>query len=137
MSATVQSVASQIRRRLPGEAVRNGKGEVDFRKGRIIYSSPRIQYAEMDHPSFKLIWMAGSTFMYFCRNCQWTVWEEEIQIFRAEAVKRGLPGLPPRTCPFCCQELDPVQPGDKVRLHYRYDARALTNGNWWAERWDW
>lgn len=132
MSTEPQSIASQIRRRLPGKAVLDSKGNVDFRRGRIIYSSPRIQYVEADHPIHKLVFLVGSTYMYWCPACTCTVWEQELHIFRDAG---GV--LPPGHCPFCCGPLRRVQPGDKVRLHYRYDHRALSHGDWWAERWNW
>jgi hypothetical protein len=121
-----ESLISTVKRRLPGVAARNLTDEkILFLKGRIIYASHRIQWCETESKFHRLVALLGATFIYFCKNCQCTVFEQEVTL-------RGS-----RDCPFCGGPIDYCRPGDKVRLHYRYDPKALTEGNWWGERWDW
>jgi hypothetical protein len=113
----------QTKRSLPGVAQRNWLGKVEFRKGVVIYASPRIQYVEADDRRNKLIYLVGETFIYWCFRCEVTVWEKEAM------ASAGY-------CPFCKSNLYIVSEGEKVRLHYRHAADASWS-SWWAEKYDW
>jgi hypothetical protein len=110
-------------RTLPGVAQRNSLGKIEFRKGTVIYASPRIQHVEMDDKRWPLVQLIGETFIYWCFRCATTVWEKEAM---------ALNGF----CPFCGGSLYIVGPDDKVRLHYRH-AEDASWASWWAEKYDW
>jgi hypothetical protein len=119
------SIAPQIRRKLPGKATLNPRGEITFMRGYVTYASPRVQWVETDSKEYRLVALIGETYIYWCPRCSCTVWEQELMMLGA------------RTCPFCAGTLQNVLRGDKIRLHYRYDPKALSWGNWWGERWEW
>lgn len=119
------SAASQgVIRRLPGRAQRNRLDQIEFRKGYVIFASPRVQYVETDAKAHRLVYLIGDTFIYWCFKCQCTVWEKEV-------TQQG-----GRHCPFCRGPIFIISEGEKVRLHYRY-AHDSTWASWWAEKWDW
>jgi len=78
--------------------------------------------------------LIADTYVYWCPACQLTVWEQELNAFmpmRSGSVER-------QHCPFCTGRISPLQPGDKIRAHFRFSAKDGDFwGSWWAEKWDW
>ena len=59
--------------RWPGFAIRNGKGDIDFRKGRVIAVSDLSITVEMDHPLYKIVKLMGESYAHHCNNCARTI----------------------------------------------------------------
>lgn len=116
----------KIKRTLPGHALRDGKKNIVYHRGHVIYSSVRVQYVETDSKPHPLVYLIGDTYAYYCKNpsCGAMVYEQEV-------MKMGA-----RKCPFCSAPIEQLQRGQKVRLHFRF-ASDGSWANWWAERWDW
>jgi hypothetical protein len=125
-----ESIVDQVKRKLPGLAGKSPSGDIHFLKGVVIYSSPRVQAVRTDSKIYELIHLIGDTYLYTCSNCVISVWEQELQM-----QKRVSP-FAKKACPMCGGPVEPVQKGDKVRLHYRY-AKDASWASWWAERWEW
>lgn len=111
----------KITRHLPGLAQRDKNGKIPFYRARIINQSPRVQWAETNHPEHKLVFFIGETYMYWCPKCQDTIYQEEVS-------RRGR-----FTCPLCEVRVLALSPGDWVRMHYRFHP---TNewGRWYGQR---
>jgi hypothetical protein len=116
---------ADFRRKLPGLALRDGKGNIPFENGRVIYSSERIQYVEVPHKEFP-VFLVADTYLYWCPKFQ-------VPIYGQELMKPGFGMLSRGTrCPFCKEELKPAKVGDKVRIHFRH-AKDASWAQWWAE----
>lgn len=122
---------SDLRRHLPGTAGRNGKNEIIFLKGYVIYASSRVQWVETESKIHRIVSLIGETFLYVCDRCVCSVLQCEL--------------IPPENpfeqpgCPFCQSKvpvLHQVRVGDKVRVHFRY-AKDHSSAAWWGERWEW
>jgi DNA-directed RNA polymerase subunit RPC12/RpoP len=111
----------QIRRKLPGVALRDSKENIPFYRGQVCYASERIQWVMTNHPEHKLVFLVGRTYLYWCPRCRTDVWQEEVTM-------RGV-----RNCPFCQGHILALSPGDLVRVHYRYSPDAAW-AEWWAQR---
>jgi hypothetical protein len=123
---------NSVTRRLPGRASTvQATGNVDFRKGELIYSSERMQWIKNEHPEHKLVFACGGTYMYWCAFCTCTVYEHEVTAFRS-VVQGGMTGTTNiRFCPFCATWGDDGRPtaghplqwlkvGTKLKMHYRF-----------------
>ena len=129
--------AAFITRSLPGLSWKNHEGRVVFLKGRVISASwaklgSGSQWVETDSKIHPLLCLIGDTYTYFCAHCQVTLWEQELM--KMQPVRPA--GKDQQTCVFCTGPIKPLQPGDKVRLHYRFMPDASW-ASWWAERWEW
>jgi hypothetical protein len=103
--------------------------------------------------------LIGETYAYWCPNCFKTIWEQEMMMRRAiqreDDQSRPLivdadgrigqefqfsharsGSVRNQRCPFCEGLISPLQPGDRVRCHYRFSEKGEW-GSWWAERWEW
>lgn len=76
--------------------------------------------------------LIGETYAYWCAKCHATVWEQELNML--QPMRSG--DVTKQRCPFCESPMNPLQPGDKVRVHYRFHPEGRW-GAFWAERWDW
>jgi Zn finger protein HypA/HybF involved in hydrogenase expression len=102
---------------------------------------PVTQTIETDSKLVPLVKLIGDTYAYWCRKCGQTIYEQEL-ILRAKVgtdcdgqyVKSSK--VTEQKCPFCYGPIQPLQPGDKVRVHYRFDQNGQWAA-WWAERWEW
>lgn len=124
-------------RKLPGYAQRNSNDEVVFLKGRVIHAGwghtgPVTQTIETDSKIMPLVKLIGDTYAYWCRNCLKTIWEQELRII--PGVRSAL--VTGQLCPFCEQQIAPLEPGCVVRCHYRFHKEGKW-GAWWAEKWEW
>jgi predicted RNA-binding Zn-ribbon protein involved in translation (DUF1610 family) len=129
--------------RWPGAAVRISSGTradaIDFRRGRVINVSDLSIFVEMDHPLFKGIKLMGDAYIHYCPNCTRTIPGNVTYRRSAGTVEHNGQTIPIRFfCPYCGPDhlLRMMQPGDKVRLHYRFDLEQGWAG-WYAEVWDW
>ena len=144
----MSSLGEKVRRKLPGFAQRKAiNDEVIFVKGRVLHSGwgmtgPVTQTIQTDAKLYPLVKLIGDTYAYWCRRCFATIFEQELQL-RAmvsnedgtrEYVRSGK--VNEQKCPHCLGPIAPLQPGDKVRCHYRF-AEDGTWAAWWAERWEW
>jgi hypothetical protein len=113
----------KVERRLPGLPVKDNKGNVPYYTATILNQSDRIQWGETNHPDpgNRLVFFAGDTFMWWCPRCRITVWEQECQMRFS------------KSCPFCRGHILALSPGDRVRIHYRYDPQGRW-ANWWGWR---
>lgn len=132
-----------VRSRWPGAAVRipsgTRKGEIDFRKGRVIAVSDLSITVEMDHPLYKVVKLMGESYAHYCRNCQTTVPGNVTYRRSAGEVEWKGQFIPIRFfCPWCGPDhlLRMLQPGDWLRLHFRFDQDASAGG-WFGEVWEW
>lgn len=129
-----------IRRKLPGLAWRKpANDDLITLKGRVIHTGwgltgPVTQTIETDSKLVPLVKLIGSTYAYFCGNCSKTIWEQELQLLQGDGIRSAL--VNGQRCPFCESFILPLQPGDKVRCHYRFSPSGNW-GSWWAERWEW
>jgi len=126
------TAVAPFRRKLPGHAARSGiYEEIVFHRGVVIHSGwgmtgPVTQTIQTESKYWcPLVKLIGDTYAYWCRNCQITVWEQEL-IMRARAGRDSdgeysrSPRANEQKCPFCYKLIVPLQPGDKVRVHYRF-----------------
>jgi len=140
--------AQSFKRILPGHAWRVGiHNDVQFLRGRVIHSGwgltgPVTQTIETEAKIYMpLVKLIGDTYAYWCPRCFTTIFEQEI-ILRAkvgrdedcEYVRSAK--VTDQKCPYCYSRIQPLQPGDKVRCHFRFDQEGKW-GAWWAERWEW
>ncbi|MFZ1005570.1 MAG: hypothetical protein WAN65_01955 [Candidatus Sulfotelmatobacter sp.] len=130
--------AAPRRIKLPGFSWKKkaNENEVLFLKGRIRSSGwgqlgSGVQVIETDSKLQPIVKLVGDTYAYFCPNCQRTVWEQEL-IQRGGHRSASITG---QVC-LCGARISPLQPGDKVRVHYRFHPEGKW-GAWWAERWEW
>jgi hypothetical protein len=145
----VSTVWANLRRKFPGWAWRknNANNDVQFLKGRVIHAGwgmtgPVTQTIETESKFIPLVKLIGDTYAYWCNACGVTVYEQEL-ILRARAgadcdiahyVKSAK--VTEQKCPFCYNPIRPLQRGDKVLVHYRFDQNGQWAA-WWAERWEW
>lgn len=134
-------------RKLPGLAWRVGVfNDVMWLKGRVIHAGwgltgPVTQTIETESKLIPLVKLIGDTYTYWCPQCYTTIFEQEL-ILRSKAgrdcdgeyIRSGK--ISEQKCPFCYGPILPLQPGDRVRCHYRFDQEGKW-GAWWAERFDW
>jgi len=136
------TLLSKIKRILPGLAWRHShkQEEVMFFKG-IVKSSSWGQTGSLTQTILldsKLVGAGGyikliaDTYAYWCPNCKATIWEQELN----EHAPMRSGSVSEQKCPYCAGPISPLQPGDKVRAHYRFSPKGNW-GSWWAERWDW
>ena len=126
-------------RKLPGLAWRknNTNNDVVFLKGRILHAGwgqtgSVTQTIETDSKLVPLVKLVGDTYAYWCAACSKTIWEQELILhspMRTADITR-------QKCCYCEGPISPLQPGDKVRVHYRFSPKGNWGG-WWAEKWDW
>lgn len=118
-----------ITRHLPGKAThRDIMGRVKFIKGTVIYVSQWSIAVQTDSKAIGMQRLIGETYIYWCSRCQTSVWEVE------RVRSKG-------ACPFCAGQLSALQPGDKLKLHFRVGIEKDTNGQmisggtaWWGEK---
>lgn len=141
------SALASVRRALPGLAWRKAINDSPvFLKGRVIHSGwgltgPVTQTIETESKLIPLVKLIGDTYAYWCKRCGTTIWEQEI-IMRSKAgpdadghyTRSGK--ITEQKCPYCYGLIQPLQPGDKVRCHYRFSPEGKW-ASWWAERWEW
>jgi hypothetical protein len=129
--------------RWPGAAVRistgTRAGEIDFRKGVVASVSDLSILVELDHPLYRHIKLLGDSYAHYCRNCERTIPGNVTYRRSAGIVEHNGQEIPIRFfCPFCGPDhlLRCLVPGDKLKVHYRYDLEGGWAG-WYAEVWDW
>lgn len=130
--------------RWPGVAVRLSTGtkadKIDFRRGTVLKVTDLTISVEMDHPLYKLVKCMGESYAHWCPNCSATIPGNVTYRRPAEAVENSSGDIIPMRfhCPYCGPDhmLRMFQPGDKVRLHYRFEADG-SSAAWFMERWDW
>lgn len=115
---------ADFRRKLPGIALRDGKGNIPFENGHVIKASERMQWIEVPHRQFP-IFLVADTYLYFCKACNGPVYGQEL-------MKGGMMWAHGSLCPFCKNELTPAKRGDKVKVHFRH-AEDASWAQWWAE----
>jgi len=128
-----------VQSRWPGTAVRNGKGEIDFRKGRVIGVSDLAITVEMDHPLYPIVKLMGESYAHYCRECARTIPGNVTYRRSAGSVMHAGQEIPIRFfCPWCGPDhlLRMLQIGDWLRLHYRFE-KDKSSGSWFAEIWEW
>lgn len=138
MHAGAQPASRQelFRRKLPGHAHRNKDGEVAFIKGRVVHSGwgklgSTSQIIETDSPIQPYVKLVGHTYIYWCPHCKLTIFEQEYLL--TGTIRSSDPAK--QKCPFFGCPITPVQPGTRVRCHYRFSKNG-TSGAWWAEVWE-
>ncbi len=136
------SLLSTIKRILPGYSWKkpNATQDVIFLKGRVLHAGwgqtgSVTQTIETDSKLVPLVKLIGDTYAYWCGNCKATIWEQELIEHRSK-VQHWSASVTEQKCPYCTGPISPLQPGDKVRLHYRFSPKGQWGG-WWAERWEW
>lgn len=127
-----------IVRKLPGLCWKkdNSTNDVIFLKGRILHAGwgqtgSVTQTVETDSKLVPLVKLIGESYAYWCGTCQATIWEQELIMhcpLRSGAIEK-------QRCPYCKGPISPLQPGDRVRVHYRFSPEGKWGG-WWAEKWD-
>src|SRR5271154_4410056 len=123
--------------RWPGFAIRNGKNEIDFRKGRVIAVSDLSITVEMDHPLYKAVKLMGESYAHYCRGCTRTIPGNVTYRRSAGSVMHNGQEIPIRFfCPWCGPYyiLRMLLVGDWLRLHYRAE-QDRSSGAWFAEVW--
>lgn len=151
---TRESVAvEQLRRVLPGFVWRLRSDEIAYVYGWVHYSqwgmtgpvSQTIETKSQFQPVIKLI---GDTFAYWCPGNHPMIGEGPTTIYEQELILRGQSPeaaaghyvrsakVTEQVCPYCNGRIRPLQHGDKVRCHFRFDAEGKWAA-WWAERWEW
>lgn len=111
-------------RKLPGVALRDGKGNIDFKTGVVIKADERFQWIEVPHREFP-VFLVADTYLYKCLKCNVPVYGQELMKSGGMFAKFSL-------CPFCKAELIPARRGDKVKIHFRH-AQDSSWAQWWAE----
>jgi hypothetical protein len=144
------SVLSGLIRKLPGYAWRkpNKGNDVVFLKGYVLHSGwgqtgPVTQTIQTDSKMIPLVKLIGDSYAYWCSKCSATIWQQELIMAAAhvdpitgEKVHHFLPNsVTGQKCPFCMAPISPLQPGDKVKCHYRFSDLGHWGG-WWAEKVD-
>lgn len=130
--------------RWPGVAVRTSAGlkagQIDFRRGTVIRVTDLIIYVEMDHRLYRLVRLMGDSYSHWCQHCTATIPGNVTYRRPAEDVFNSRGELIPirMFCPYCGPDhiLQLLKPGDKLRLHYRFEQDASAGG-WYAEKWPW
>jgi hypothetical protein len=125
--------------RWPGSAVRNSKGDIDFRKGRVIAVSDLSITVEMDHPLYKIVKLLGESYAHYCRNCTRTIPGNVTYRRSAGSVEWNGQNIPIRFfCPWCGPDhlLRMLVVGDWLKLHYRF-AEDRSSAAWFGEIWEW
>jgi len=129
--------------RWPGAATRVSTGtkadQIDFRRGRVVHVTDLAISVEMDHPLYKLVKLLGDSYAHFCPNCRLTIPGNVTYQRSAGSVTHKGREIPIRYfCPYCGPDhlLRMLQPGDRLRLHYRFDPGGEWAG-WYGEVSDW
>jgi len=123
--------------RWPGFAIRNGKGDIDFRKGRVIAVSDLSITVEMDHPLYKIVKLMGESYAHHCNNCARTIPGNVTYRRPTGTVVHKGQEIPIRWfCPWCGPDyiLRMLEIGDWLRLHYRAE-QDRRSGAWFGEVW--
>ena len=132
-----------IHRKLPGHSWKKN-GEVIFIKGKVLHSGwgklgSSTQLIQTNSKLVGLAQLCGHNYIYWCDFCKITIFEQEMLITK----QTRSASVDKQRCVFCDGPVLPVQPGTKVRLHYRFAARAASEGisaagwgGWWAEVWE-
>lgn len=134
------SLMDAVRRRLPGVTIKNDNGEPRFHKGVVDRSlwgmtGPFKQIIQLEDKFIGMgvsdgrVALIGSTYAYWCKTCIATIWDQEMFVIPG-AVRSGK--VTEQKCPHCSTPVLPLQPGTKVRCHYRFDPEGKW-GHWWAE----
>lgn len=126
-----------FRRKLPGHAWKRNDGEIIFIRGTVVHAGwgklgSSTQFIETDSKLVGCAQLIGHNYIYWCPRCSLTIYEQEMLITNQVRSAR----VDKQRCMFCEGPILPVQPGAKVRLHYRFAANAAWGG-WWAEVWEW
>jgi hypothetical protein len=139
----MSTLLAGVKRKLPGYAIlRPNSNEPWFHKGVVEHTSwgqtgslsQKVAIESKLLGTNGYITLIGETYAYFCESCKVTVWEQEMNALTP--MRSG--SVTAQRCPFCEGPISPLQPGDKVRVHYRFgtdkETGALRWGSFWAEK---